>query len=343
MGNGTAIEWTDATWNPVRGCSRVSQGCVNCYAERVARRFAGPGQPYEGLTNEHGRWNGTVRLVSRALDQPSRWRKPRRIFVNSMSDLFHEALSFEDILGIFQAMALPECVKHTFQVLTKRPERMAAFMAWAGDGRLANQWPWDGQPLDNVWLGVSVEDQATADERIPHLLRVPARVRFLSMEPLLGPVDLTACAPYTLGGDEANPGVMNAFNGLCFHPLTCVDPPRLGGTADGIQWVIAGGESGPNARPMHPQWARSLRDQCAGANVPFFFKQWGEWADNPSEGGRDFVTMHEDPRHNERNIVTWACSCRMASMARAGKARAGRMLDGRVWDEMPPTRVERAV
>ena len=273
MGAKTGIQWTDSTWNPVRGCSRLSSGCTNCYAESVARRFSGPGLPYEGLVNAHGRWNGTVRLVDGPVwDQPSRWRKPRRIFVNSMSDLFHEALHFEDIAQVFGVMALKECNRHTFQVLTKRPARMAEFFVWA-ETALRNQWPWNGEMLDNVWLGVSVENQEAADERIPHLLRVPAAVRFLSCEPLLGPVDLTACAPYILGGDESNPGVLNAFNGLCFHPLTCIEPPRPEGTADGIQWVIAGGESGPRRRPADPAWLRDLRDQCVAAGVPFFLKQ----------------------------------------------------------------------
>ena len=312
MADGTGIEWTDATWNPVRGCSRVSQGCVNCYAERVAHRFSGPGQPYAGLTNEHGRWNGTVRVVRDALDQPRRWRKPRRIFVNSMSDLFHESLPYDVILAIFTVMASPDCRRHTLQVLTKRPERAA---------ELASRLPW----APNIWLGTSVENQAAADERIPHLLRVPARVRFLSCEPLIGPVDLSAW----FGGEPV----------CCGRPVEDTDGPACCGCPEpsgpDIHWVIAGGESGPRARPMHPEWARGLRDQCVAAGVPYFFKQWGEWAHDPLDVGHPYMTMHEDPRHNERNVVTWVCSCKTAPMVRVGKARAGRELDGRTWDEVP--------
>lgn len=206
------IAWTDETWNPIRGCSKVSAGCAHCYAERMAARFCGDGLPYAGLI-EGGRWNGKVRMVPERLPDPLFWRRPRRVFVNSTSDLFHESLSFQDIATIFGIMAAaPE---HTFQVLTKRARRMAEFFEWVkqeGDAphpientRMTERmvvlgqafdWvnaserggPW---PLPNVWIGVSVENQAAADERIPVLLQVPAAVRWVSMEPLLGPVDLT--------------------------------------------------------------------------------------------------------------------------------------------------------
>jgi protein gp37 len=277
----TGIEWTDETWNPVRGCRRVSEGCRNCYAEAVASRFSGPGMPYEGLASE-GRWTGAVRLVPERLDQPLRWRKPRRIFVNSMSDLFHEGLADEQIEAVFGVMAA--CPRHTFQVLTKRPERMrewfstpsgletrqegvareaeriagVTFDPRGGDGwlypraltieQLAKRVRWPGWPLPNAWLGVSVENQATADERIPLLLGTPAAVRFLSVEPILGPVDLFAkCPPFYA--------------------------PHL--RSDRIGWVIVGGESGPNARPCDVAWIRSVVEQCREAGVPCFVKQLG--------------------------------------------------------------------
>jgi protein gp37 len=252
------IEWTDATWNPVRGCSRVSPGCEHCYAERMAIRMAGSGEPYAGLVEKGSngpRWTRLVRFVSSELTTPLRWRKARRIFVNSMSDLFHEKLTNEQIAAVFGVMAM--CPQHTFQVLTKRPVRMRKWFGWVQqsgsvlanvrtcvllaedalrrwkDGERAFNRPW---PLPNVWLGVSVEDQQRADERIPHLLATPAAVRFVSYEPALGAVYL---ARY-------------------LH---------------GIDWVIAGAESGPGARPMDEEWIRIVRDACALSSTPFFYKQ----------------------------------------------------------------------
>lgn len=240
MGDATGIEWTDATWNPIRGCSRVSEGCRHCYAERVAWRFGGPGQPYEGLTR-NGRWTGEVRVVESAMDQPLRWQRPRRIFVNSMSDLFHPALGLDVIDRVFAVMrAAP---RHTFQVLTKRPAVMAMYTTSMG---LA---------LPNVWLGTSVEDQRAADDRVPWLMRTQAAVRFLSIEPLLGPVDLS--------GWERSPGAVR-----------------------GIDWVIVGGESGPGSRPMDPAWARGVRDWCVAHGVPFLFKQWGETGETGRRVGK---------------------------------------------------------
>lgn len=259
MGDRTSIEWTDSTWNPVRGCSRISSGCVNCYAERVAHRFSGPGKPYEGLTNEHGRWNGTVRLVPNLLDQPLRWRKPRRVFVNSMSDLFHESLPYDVILRVFVVMSSLAARRHTFQILTKRAERAA---------ELAPKLPWS----PNVWMGVSVENQAAADERIPHLLQIPAAVRFLSCEPLLGPVELWRWDE----DEQALRGPAVEVSGT-FTPATPFAPSEGIDTSQwGIHWVIAGAESMPGKRPGRPaddQWLRDLRDQCVAAGVPFFLKQ----------------------------------------------------------------------
>lgn len=277
------IAWTDQTWNPVRGCSRVSEGCRNCYAEAVAARFSGTGQPYEGLaTRDPGRWTGEVRLVEEHLEDPLRWRRPRRVFVNSMSDLFHERLPFEDIDRVFEIMAQSHI--HTFQILTKRPARMLEWFTTLGGRRPIPgcgvctggppfcgsvphlddlsvgdcQAPW---PLPNVWLGVSVENQATADERIPLLLECPAAVRFLSVEPLLGPVDLDISRTPGAAHDEVTEDD-DAYG------------PALGGVA-GIDWVIVGGESGPGSRPMDLAWARSVVRQCQAAEVACFVKQLG--------------------------------------------------------------------
>ncbi len=269
------ISWTDETWNPIRGCSRVSEGCRHCYAETVAHRFSGPGKPYEGLTNAQGRWNGTIRVVEAHLRDPLRWQRPRRVFVNSMSDLFHENVSDETIDRIFAVMALAP--QHTFQVLTKRPERMRAYVDSRAEMLVyrdaaeylatpiadalrsvsragGHDWPQNAPfavqswPLPNVWLGVSVEDQATADARIPLLLQTPAAVRFISAEPLLGPVDL------------AYP----CFNGADSF-----------GVLEGLHWVIVGGESGAGARPFDVEWARALVRQCKDAGVACFVKQLG--------------------------------------------------------------------
>jgi protein gp37 len=231
------IEWTDATWNPVTGCTKVSPGCKHCYAERFAERFRGvEGHPYEQGFD--------LKVWPERLDQPSKWKEPRRIFVNSMSDLFHPGVSAGYIRKVFNAMvAAPQ---HQYQVLTKRPERAA---------ELADDLPWPRQ----VWMGTSVESQAYLS-RVDELRKIPAHVRFLSCEPLLGPLDLKL---------------------------------------KGIHWVIVGGESGPGARPMKPEWVRSIRRQCRAADVPFFFKQWGG----------------------------------------VNKKAAGRLLDKRTYDEFPAERV----
>lgn len=233
MDANSSIEWTDATWNSVTGCSKVSQGCKHCYAERIFNR------PYPG------RDFTDVRTHPDRLEWPLKWRgskqaksegRPSRIFVNSMSDLFHEKVPDEFIDKVFAVMAMAK--QHTFQVLTKRPERMRAFLRNPYWGRSA--------ALPNVWLGVSVEDQPTADKRIPILLQTPAAIRFVSYEPAIGPVDFEQYTGYRR---------MRDFKEL--------------------DWVIAGGESGPHARPSHPDWFRSVRDQCQAAGIPFLFKQWG--------------------------------------------------------------------
>src|ERR1700693_898547 len=238
MAERSQIEWTDATWNPVTGCTKVSPGCKHCYAETFAERWRGvPGHPYEQGFD--------LRLWPERLDAPLRWKAPRMIFVNSMSDLFHDGVPDSYIGRVFDVMAAAE--RHTFQVLTQRAERLGARYE-----RHPGFWR-----LPNVWVGVSVEDRRCGLPRVPFLRRVASAVRFLSVEPLLEDVGLI-----DLGG---------------------------------IDWVIVGGESGPGARPMKPEWALSVRDQCLQARVPFFFKQWG--------GVR--------------------------------KKKAGRLLEDRTWDDMP--------
>ena len=240
MADRSSIEWTEATWNPITGCDKVSPGCAHCYAETFAERFRGvPGHPYERGFD--------LQLRPERLDQPLQWTRPRVIFVNSMSDLFHEDVPEDYIRSVFDVMRRAHW--HVFQVLTKRAGRLQA---------LAPRLPWP----DNVWMGVSVENQRWTT-RIDALRTVPAAVRFLSCEPLLGPLDLDL---------------------------------------DGIGWVIVGGESGRRARPMRPEWARSILDQCRRAGVAFFFKQWGA--------------------HDEEG-------------RRVGKKKAGRVLRRRTWDAMP--------
>lgn len=260
-------------------------------------------------------FTGKINLDEAALSVPARWKKPRRIFVNSMSDLFHEAVHPGFIYQVFKVMA--ETPQHTYQVLTKRPENIMPAMRLYGIGGATPQalsWP------ENVWIGTSVEDQAAADERIPHLLKVPARVRFLSCEPLLGPVDLTWLMRHK---DERCPwcdSLIGGEAGRCYcgeihEPL--------------IHWVIAGGESGARARPMHPDWVRSLRDQCTEAGVSFFHKQNGEYVPYGHIGSLQQQGWDGDwtrlPLITDQGV----------QFVRVGKAAAGRLLDGREWDEVP--------
>lgn len=333
------IEWTDEVWNPVAGCSKVSAGCKHCYAERMAKRCVGMGvEKYQGTVDGAGRWTGRINFDEAALVAPLRWKRPRMVFVNSMSDLFHEGVPFEFVDRVFAVMAL--CPQHTFQVLTKRPERMLQYMNspfrvgddihdaienlhielmeehefWSADHDVP-AWP-----LPNVWLGVSVEDQEQADARIPKLLACPAALRFLSCEPLLGAVDLMHLQP------SDPPTEIDCLSGT--HGVL---RPH-GGVCNSIDWVICGGESGAGVRPMHPDWACGLRDQCVGAGVPFFFKQWGEWAPwyelgdifNPQQH-RNSGSMTFFGENGEGDV----------QMLRVGKKAAGRWMGGREWNEMP--------
>ncbi|MEM9710628.1 MAG: phage Gp37/Gp68 family protein [Actinomycetota bacterium] len=335
MSGKTGIEWTDVTWNPLTGCAHVSPGCDRCYAAREAAGRLSHHPAYEGLAvrpeGEPARFTGEIRLHPDRLDQPLRWRKPRRVFVNSMSDLFsreiveqHGTDGVAFVAEVFVVMSIAS--DHQFQVLTKRPQRMAqiltdpAFWMHVNRRRMERGFPVlpggmsDGMLIPNVWLGTSIESDRYAF-RADHLRRTPAAVRFISAEPLLGPL------------------------------------PSLDLT--GIDWLIVGGESGPQARPMHPDWVRDLRNRChppaedgcrhsierlgdeaaAAGDLPdgvtvelaqrpaFFFKQWGEWR----SGGW----------HGRRVEPVDVGDGRSTIMSRVGKKTAGRQLDGRTWDEMP--------
>jgi protein gp37 len=287
------IQWTDKTLNPTRGCSIISDGCRFCYAQRQAYRFSGPGQPYEGLvrmTSAGPKWTGKIRLVPEALEEPLRWRKPARIFIDSMSDLFHEDVPFGFVDQMMAVIALTP--RHSYQLLTKRPDRMLdyfsdklfakadtaasrlsaasyrTFLSEEADCQTANSINGVlgkghnvGWPMRNLWIGTSVENQATADDRIPLLLQTPAAVRFLSCEPLLECLDLAAALSDQVPTKEQVDGP----HGL--HYL------RHG--APGVDWVIAGGESGPGARPCGLEWIRDIARQCEAAHVPCFVKQLG--------------------------------------------------------------------
>ena len=314
VGDTTHIEWTDATWNPVTGCTRVSPGCVNCYID-WAPPFRIEGRHFTDRDGNRSHAIGAttgVRLHPDRLDWPLRKRswRGKRVFVCSLADLFHDDVPDEYIARVFAVMALTPEV--TYQVLTKRPARMralltsGAFADLLGDTlgmMLFEQRISDYDvtfPLPNVWLGVTVEDQQRADLRIPILLDTPAAVRWLSCEPLLGPVNLGRAVGTYYGGD-----------------------PRE--DESGIDWVVVGGESGPGARPMHPDWARSLRDQCRDAGVPFLFKQWG-----------DLVTEEQAPEDITLPAVSWRhLGDDQPPVWRVGKKRAGRLLDGRTHDGYP--------
>ncbi len=269
----TKIEWTDVTWNPTTGCSKISPGCKNCYAIKSARRMGGNPNAkikarFAGMTERVGgelNWTGVVKLAPGKLADPLHWRKPRRVFVNSMSDLFHEGLSNEEIAAVFGVMAA--CPQHTFQVLTKRSERMREWFEWGGCEEIYAHWVGDTKleiqawPLPNVWLGVSVENQEQADKRIPDLLDCPAAVRFLSCEPLLGPLEIKhrMQAKFPWGRKP----YMNANAYMRSHNTAKID------------WVIVGGESGPKSRECDVAWIGSIVNQCKGEGCPVFVKQLG--------------------------------------------------------------------
>ncbi|MFJ8798461.1 phage Gp37/Gp68 family protein [Streptomyces sp. NPDC102487] len=459
----TKIEWADEVWNPTTGCDRVGPGCDNCYALGMAKRLKAMGAAKyqtDGNPETSGPGFG-VALHPETFMQPLRWKKPRKIFVNSMSDLFHDGVDTPSLHVLFGVMAATP--QHTYQILTKRHARMRSLLndpnfshmvrhrADVSYGRQGGPWTW---PLPNVWLGVSVENQKWADIRIPALAATPAAVRFLSCEPLLGPVDLTRwMAPLAPMPAEQAPATWAEWTWPDWMPaklrqeienfwsdsqgrsprhwiramleeggappfgarLTMGDgfgsnPPKVTGrfvycwgnigrlvldddpnreyayTSFGqrtrensrtIDWVIAGGESGHHARAMHPDWARSIRDQAVAADVAFFFKQWGEWGPAPfsvrvcdpregwkgtaeeltaakadseargathahtggwfEEDGERQYWLHEIG-HKPWSLERCALPPGTAAMRRWGKKAAGRELDGRTWDEMPAVR-----
>ncbi len=312
----SGISWTESTWNPTVGCSLMSAGCTNCYAMKMAARIelmgGKAGQKYSGLTrqvNGNAVWTGVVRLDQAALGISLKWRKPRLIFVNSMSDLFHVMLSWSDIDQVFAMMALSG--QHVFQVLTKRPDRMREYLTdpatrervelraeMRQPGFKITSWP-----LGNVWCGTSIENQAAATERLPVLLEVPAAVRFVSIEPLLGAVK------------------------LCGAVMKLDDLKPSG--SSGLHWIIVGGESGAGARPMHPDWARSLRDEARILGIPFFFKQHGQFSgDNPGGKRRQIGMMwtgHRVQVGTPNSVILWS----------VGTKRAGDLLDGERWQQFP--------
>jgi len=399
MAEHTLIEWTDATWNPVTGCSVVSPGCTNCYAMKLAGGRLRHQPTRQGLTKPTKAgpvWNGEVRLNEAELLKPLGWRRGRKIFVCAHGDLFHESVPDDWIDQVFAIAAL--CPQHTFQVPTKRAERMRDYMGGVGlvGGRpmqisiemlgpivetgdaAADERLWDRQqrlyaqlgpisarwPLPNVWLGVSAEDQARADERIPHLEQTPAAVRFVSLEPLLSPIDLNRIpSPVVTPEDEGYwhsalersdihfcEGTPDALTGRGI--VDAVDGPMM----ECIDWVIVGGESGPGARPMHPDWARQIRDDCARAGVAFFFKQWGEFAefdtgstavedvDSDSEEAESAWDLARKPalialsgqQYKHPGRIPENLACRL--LERVGKKAAGRLLDGVEHNAMPEVR-----
>lgn len=347
MSDGTKIEWTDATVNAINGCMVVSPGCANCYAMKQAHRFP-VRQGLSRPTNGGMVWTGEVRFAEKVLEQVLRWQRPRRIFWNAHGDTFYERVPDDWIDRCFAVMALTP--HHTHQVLTKRPERMRAYCdgitSYSGASRvaahierlaggvkarefLAQQANLSYVP--NVWLGTSVEDQKRAEERVPILLDTPAAVRWLSCEPLLGPVDLTNILVEHPALGQHAPAYLDALVGEAF------DAGASSIYRDAkIDWVVVGGESGPGSRPMHPAWVREVRDACERARTAFHFKQWGDWrwfeaadllarADaGQSQPKRDLVYERPDSR-----------SGLMVDVWRIGKREAGRLLDGVSYDGYP--------
>jgi protein gp37 len=386
MGDKSKIEWTEATWNPVTGCDKVSAGCLHCYAETMAKRLQAMGQANYSAGFK-------VRTHEPMLRVPIQWTRPRTIFVNSMSDLFHPAVPFAFIDRVYAIMAM--CGRHTFQVLTKRPERAVEYYATfdadcntvsGSDGGfrlgcaagelLDGAWihgpgkpyrkmieqficdthdlddededyeaqpvPW---PLPNVWVGTSIENQPMAERRMPELVKIPAAVRFVSFEPLLGPVDVSPWLYKELDTESRN----YLYDGTGGHPDLYPQAVEKASRTNVLQWAIVGGESGHGARPMHPAWARSLRDQMTRAEIPFWFKQWGEWApasdidqsqffDSPPESDPERTMPCKVPQmvlQSDGRDIGFQFPHGAMTMYCCGKHRAGRLLDGREWKELP--------
>lgn len=381
MADGTKIEWADATLNYLNGCTVLSRGCTNCYAMKLAGTRLRDHPTRQGLTIDTKAgpvWNGDVRPHEPALLQALRWKRGRRIFWNAHGDTFHEGVRDEWIDRLFAICALTP--QHTHMILTKRSARMREYCRFrfsegygeGGGGRLGNilrevaalgsfdpskplHWP-----LPNVWLGVSVEDQQTADDRIPDLLATPAAVRFISAEPLLGPLDLTDIGS---DGTVLDPECWGdcACDSLYGFDAGCRRNGGDGGLTRKIDWVIAGGEHGDRA--MHPDWVRSLRDQCAAAGTAFLFKQWGDWQPVCAMTDDEMEACYPPKRDewDERTRLprvpsmvhtidgeqldllhprAFTAGTRSMQTFRVGKKRAGRLLDGRTHDDFPQAALE---
>ena len=337
MSDQTKIEWCDATLNAWWGCTKVSDGCKHCYADSWSKRYNRAIWGPKGTRVEVKSWRSTLNKISkRALAEGRRLK----VFVQSMSDTFEgpetmggvDSENWKLVSRLRQELLelIPEHPELDFLLLTKRPENVLKY------GRVGMAWMKDGVP-PNAWVGVSIEGQLTADDRLSKLAKIPAAVRFVSCEPMIGPVDIE---PY-LRCPECN--YSNADARLHMDHFLCSQ--RGGLLPPEIHWVIFGGESGPKARPMHPDWVRSLRDQCVAANVPFFFKQWGEWlpwmefsdahVDDDIESSRYLACYFEDGKWTEPEYAGWDSDMPDDTVGRVGKSRAGRMLDGRTWDEVP--------
>ena len=352
----TKIEWTEQTWNPIIGCSHISPGCDNCYAEKMAGRLSHiegtfyyqftqfmKNLPAKGVKMECIGWNGKTHFVESQLEKPLKRKKPTMYFVCSMGDLFHESVPFEWIDKVMAVIAISQ--QHTFQILTKRPYRMLEYFQRENIAsrvmceidmlnedealfdkccKAASKIGYHGFKLfDNVWLGVTAENQGQANKRIPILLQIPAAVRFVSIEPMLGAINLNKL-------DISQHNIRSCIDTL-YEEADCLDKnfqrdtPFLGQ----INWVICGGETGPNARPMHPDWVRSLRDQCKGADVPFFFKQWGEWKEGDSINPKKTVIsldLKGNSYSKEVNFADWL-DRGFTCMVKLGKKKAGHLLN----------------
>lgn len=320
----TKIEWAEKVWNAVTGCTKVSEGCRNCYAERMSKRLAGrAGYPEDGFK---------VTLHPERLVEPLRWKKPSRIFVCSMGDLFHKDVPDEFIAKVLDVIA--KCPQHTFLVLTKRPQRMYEFLHWL-------KVLWANSPIrpdiflpSNLIFGTSVENQPTADERITWLIKVkglcPTIRIFISFEPALGAADFSR---WLTGKKHKTPEERN------YTALKGDHDPYYN---EGLDWVIMGGESGPGARPMHPDWARSVRDQCQAAGTPFFFKQWGEWAEFEGKLQHGDICISEDAEYEKvdkaidpEHYLCLGQATFLTHLRRVGKKAAGCLLDGKEHKERP--------
>ena len=336
----TGIPYCDETLNVTAGCTKCYPGCENCWAEKMAHRLkhiclATNNNPqYLGKTDKDGHWTGKVECCPWLLDQPLKWRKPRRIFVNSMSDLFHPKVPFEFIDKVMFTIYKSYRMGHTILILTKRAKRMLKYFSRNVDGKILKLFRLTDSRytsehrltdsvnlLPRVQLGVSISNQAEADEKIPTLLQIPAAVRWLSIEPMLEDIDLTGFKPW-YGTFKENQ------------------------KDKGLHWVVVGGESGPGARPMHPDWVRSIRDQCVMAGVPFFFKQWGKWGiaePVPNDSQKRFRIKETNniispntifkifPEHEYSTIP-------LTGWIKVGKKKAGCLLDGREWKQYPKIR-----